>query len=129
MTQISAAYPTVDEGSGNLGTPPALQRVQHAHGEIDRRQRGEQQVLDRRIGKAWRPNTRWVEGFLAIRRGPPRPCSEAPTALGGKSCPVQPTTAFPACSAACSHDLAAKSSHAADKRRDGAPGPCPPCIL
>src|SRR4029077_7338314 len=29
----SAACPTVDKGSGSLGTPPVLQRVPHAHGE------------------------------------------------------------------------------------------------
>ena len=54
----SATYPTVDKGSGNLGTPPALQRVQRAHGEATA---AGETCGDRQVGGSGRPgdpNTR-----------------------------------------------------------------------
>jgi hypothetical protein len=99
----SAAYPTVDKGSGNLGTPPALQRVPHAPRRGHRCWRDMRRPTGRRssrIGKAWGPNTCWVRRLPCRQRRPTKALQRALTACG------RTTTAF-GLQRRLLHDLAA----------------------
>jgi hypothetical protein len=99
-----AAYPTVDKGSGNLGTPPALQRVPHAHGEataagetcgdrlvVDRAGSGRPGDQTRAGSRASSPSGEAHQGLATARRRPSAG-SVAHTTPGW-----QPTTVLAAC--------------------------------